>query len=500
MSRSHRLAEAINGLCGAILIACFPLDAQQGQSAEHTDDFATEALQEDFQVLRSALEEGHPGLYRYSSKEEMDRQLDELGSRISEPMSELEYFQIISLAIAGVNDGHTRATASQKLTSWLNSSPFRLPFKLQFLGESAYLHRNYSDLDDSYLGARVVAINGTPMTEIVEAMLPLLSSDGRVVTSRYRQLDRTSVFGPLYTLVFGPTTRFELLLEMRSGEKETIAVDGLNSSQLARRFQARYPEKENGGPPIEFEIRDGVAILTVRTFGGGAYGSAGINYAAFLEDAFGQIGDGQIRDLIIDVRDNGGGSDAFGKMLFAHLTDQAFDYYESLQINNYKFEFQRYTNSPDREIPESQRRPNDSGTYDLLGHPNLGTQQPQTPGFDGRVYVLQNGSSFSATGEFTSVLHYNRGERPIVFIGEEGGSGYYGNVSGMVVTLTLPNTGIRVNLPLVKYSMAVSGYRPTDRGLVPDQEVTPTIDDVLADRDVVLEYAIALARKAGAGG
>ena len=47
----------------------------------------------------------------------------------------------------------------------------------------------------------------------------------------------------------------------------------------------------------------------------------------------------------------------------------------------------------------------------------------------------------------------------------------------------------------MKYSSAVEGYTPIDRGLIPDIEVEPTIEDVLAGRDAVLEHTLRLIRE-----
>ena len=236
-------------------------------------------------------------------------------------------------------------------------------------------------------------------------------------------------------------------------------------------------------------------MLTVRTFGRGAYRNAGIDFGEFLRDAFRGMANSGAQDLVIDVRNNGGGSDAFGKMLVAHLLESPFDYYAALELKHYRFDFMRYTTSPDREFPEDRRRANDRGMYDALGHPNLGQQQPLDPRFRGRVWVLQNGGSFSATGEFTSVLHQNRPNT--VFVGEESGAGYYGNVSGESVRLVLPNSGLRVSIPLIKYSSAVSGYTPVDRGLIPDMAMEPSIEDVLAGRDRVLERVLEMIEESG---
>jgi hypothetical protein len=61
----------------------------------------------------------------------------------------------------------------------------------------------------------------------------------------------------------------------------------------------------------------------------------------------------------------------------------------------------------------------------------------------------------------------------------------------MVPTLTLPHTQIRIGIPLVRYTMAVSDY-PEDRGIIPEYQVSPTIEDLLQDKDTVMEFAVDL--------
>ena len=142
-------------------------------------------------------------------------------------------------------------------------------------------------------------------------------------------------------------------------------------------------------------------------------------------------------------------------------------------------------------MPEERFRKNERGWYDSLGHPNLGIQKNLNPTFKGKVYILINGGSFSATGECTSVIHFHK---KALFVGEECGSGYYGNTSGFVPTLILPHTKIRVRIPLVRYTMAVSGYL-SDRGIIPDYPVIPTIKDILNGKDTELDAVIKLIKK-----
>ena len=88
-------------------------------------------------------------------------------------------------------------------------------------------------------------------------------------------------------------------------------------------------------------------------------------------------------------------------------------------------------------------------------------------------------------------MHYHK---KAVFVGEECGSGYYGNTSGFMAVVNLPHTGIGITVPLVRYTMAVDGY-PKDRGIIPEFPFEPTVEDVIANRDAVLQYAVELAKK-----
>ena len=130
---------------------------------------------------------------------------------------------------------------------------------------------------------------------------------------------------------------------------------------------------------------------------------------------------------------------------------------------------------------------NERGKYNALGHPNLGEQKPSLPTFKGDVYVLINGGSFSASGETTSLMHFYK---RAFFIGEECGAGYYGNTSGIMPTLTLPHTGLRIRIPMIRYVMAVSGYKYPDRGIIPDYPFSRSIEDLLSGKDTELEFVL----------
>jgi C-terminal processing protease CtpA/Prc len=197
--------------------------------------------------------------------------------------------------------------------------------------------------------------------------------------------------------------------------------------------------------------------------------------------------------LIIDLRDNGGGEDLWGKILFAYLMDKPYTYYNSLELNKTSFSVLDHTDAPDiAKMLQKRTKKNAKGTFDLLVHPNLGEQKPLKPAYKGKAYVLINGRSFSGSGETTSLMHYHK---KAVFIGEECGAGYYGNTSGIMPTLTLPHTKLRIRIPMVRYHMAVSGYDYPDRGIIPDYPFTRTVEDHLKGRDTEMDYVLSLIDK-----
>jgi C-terminal processing protease CtpA/Prc len=469
------------------------LESQQ-KSADPEKAFTIEQFQQDFRIFRNALEEGHAGLYRYTPKEEMDEHFATIQKQLDRPHTEYDFYRLLAPLIGHIHDGHTRISLSASLEDFLAWQPILFPFNLRFIGKKVYLFRNYSEKDEITMGSELLSIDGYPVSEIIQQMLPFVPHDARIETAKYRRLESTSNFGALLSLLNGRHPSFTITYkEFGSQDEKTITVASIKAAELNTIFASRYPEAQRERPPIQLEYKENIGILAVRTFSSDAFRSAKIGYPTFLKNAFQELEKRNTRHLIIDLRDNGGGDDAYGKILFQHLIDKPFQYYAHLRMNQSEFSFLEYTNVPQEQRNRfaSRLKKNDEGTYDLLFHPNLGEQKPIPPVFKGKVYVLINGNSFSGTGECTSLMNHHQ---VATFIGEECGAGYYGNTSGFMPLLTLPNTQIRVRIPMLRYTMAVSGY-PEDRGIIPDYPVSPTIEDLVNGKDTVMEFSLDLIRK-----
>ena len=94
--------------------------------------------------------------------------------------------------------------------------------------------------------------------------------------------------------------------------------------------------------------------------------------------------------------------------------------------------------------------------------------------FKGKIYVLISGPTFSAS---TLFCHTVKGQENVLLLGEETGGGNHGNNGLMIPFVTLPNTGIRVRIPL--FRLVQYQHPPKDgRGVIPDIYIPPLSETV----------------------
>jgi uncharacterized protein (TIGR03435 family) len=461
---------------------------------EPSATFTAVQLRRDLQVLREALEEGHAGIYRFTPKSELDQEFDRAAKQLNRRMTAMDFYRLLAPVVAGLKCGHTSLRPSGPMEQRLADEPL-IPIEIAILGGKVYVARDYSAAAQ-LAGAEVLSINNVPIARILASMLAVSHGDGDSPTAGPYQLSHGRGFARSLYMIAGLRSPFRI--RYVSGGKTAAAVlAGMPPKVIHEVELSRHPSSPQHGNANWRLVEGGsIGVLKITSFDGNAEGD--VPMSAFFERVFREAHNGNVAKLILDVRDNGGGEDELGRVLFSYFADQPFRYYRDLVVNKLSFRFFQYV--PDREpLPPNVHemvKPGADGKYHVVGHPNWGIQQPAAPHFGGKVVVLMNGGSFSTTCEFLSTLH-NHGSA--TFVGEETAGGYYGNSSGAAASAVLPNSKLILPVQLVGYYLAIEGDALGAHGIRPDHHVEYSIDDVLAGRDRAMEMALRLANEAPGG-
>jgi C-terminal processing protease CtpA/Prc len=220
----------------------------------------------------------------------------------------------------------------------------------------------------------------------------------------------------------------------------------------------------------------------------------GFSLKRFYRQSFRRLRKEQVEHLVIDVRNNGGGKVDNYTALARYLKDTAFRVADSAfalrrNFNRYGKYFQsNEVNWLAMKLFVTGKR---SGLHRFRYWENHVFRPRSRNHFDGQVYLVISGPTFSASSLFCNTM---KGQSNVTLVGEETGGGAYGNSGLMIPQITLPHTGMRVRVPL--FRIVQYKHPPKDgRGVVPDIYVTPTVEGVTRGRDLKMEKVQELIRQ-----
>lgn len=259
-------------------------------------------------------------------------------------------------------------------------------------------------------------------------------------------------------------------------------------------------KKKSKKEPLQFEIINlKTALITINTFHNPEIKkkSKYKTLKKFLAFSFYEIKEKVIENLIIDIAENGGGTEGNEGLLYSYFGDNYQKYKKvrvkaqkvildngidkPIQLKTFGFLERIFTNK--KMDDGSLERKNGIG-FGLMAY----KKSPKNK-FNGKVYVLISPITYSGGSEFSNMM-YSKGLA--TFIGQETGGGYFGNTSGYVRSLTLPNSKIIIDIPAIQFVMNVEPKLPFGSGVKPHYTVIPTINQYINRENVNLEYALKL--------
>jgi C-terminal processing protease CtpA/Prc len=210
--------------------------------------------------------------------------------------------------------------------------------------------------------------------------------------------------------------------------------------------------------------------MTLNTF------EHGYHLRGFFRHTFDVLKDQNVKNLVIDVRSNGGGDASLSTLLTRYLIDKKFKLADSLYTIRRSSRYDRYINNGRiySLLTWFVTRKEKDGYYHYRHFERHYFKPFTNLHFDGHVYILTGGNSFSATCLFAGAL---KGQSNITLVGEETGGAYYGNTAWMIPDVTLPGTHVRFRLP--RFRLVIDRNRVKDgRGILPDVPALPSVEAI----------------------
>jgi hypothetical protein len=455
---------------------------------------------EDFNWLRRSLEYVHPRLYKYENKQSVDTRFDSLSNRITNDMKAIDFLSLVSTMNASVRCGHLYTIPQFELADQILNKKV-LPFYLKIINKKIYIRYDCSDQSIPN-GSQILAINGRNADKIIDHLLPRIAVDGTIETRKIGLLERYHFrlfhgFDLYYHLHIDRSDTFSIeYIDYTSGKNKTAIFKGLTFDDRQKILRNRYDKDEQAwfkttSPTFEINEKDRYAMLAIPR----SYSSKNDpNFDSLLNAAFGKIKELHIKHLILDVRNNEGGSEQQQIVLMSYLAREPFKLYQNIYLSHLDFKplqpiiIERDTsklvfdNSDEYMRKLTENLWINNYEYDK----NLQLQPPKPNVFDGQLYVLMNGISFSSASDLIADIKKTTNA---FFIGEESGGAYEGPTGGDNIVVQLPNSKIMVRVsPNIHIGYKYEKH-PIGHGVLPTHPVTYLIQDVLAGKDLELEVA-----------
>ncbi|MEC4003699.1 S41 family peptidase [Flavobacterium sp. SUN052] len=502
-----------------ILITLFSCKSAEEYNLKLEQPIPVEKLQKDIDYVQHKLEKLHPSLYKYISKEALNAKFDSIRNVINKPITSKEFYFLISPVVASVRQGHMQLSPPFKLVSKKEQKRLKAAgigplsqFDFEWMNDKLYVLRNRSKQTSIKSGAEVISVNKMQPQEIHNKYRKTYTSDGLNTTYLPRAFSKrfstylTNEIGinDSITYVFKQNDSLKTIVvsRLKPEKKVKTAVDIVPKSDIKKIVITKKEKRIYGfdettksfSKSLSFvAIDSSVAILKIKDFSKGKYKKA---YTTIFE----KLKNNNAKTLVIDLRNNPGGRVVEVVKLFSYLTNSDYTMLQTAQVVSktslwklglfnklpvigYPFAAVFYPFYMGFSTLRTKKQDDGTFTYRLEGARKLKNNPNH---FTGKIYVITNGSSFSAACLLSASLKANPN---VTFVGEETGGGFNSTVAGLLPILSLPNSKLPLRIGLM--DIKTTNQTPVfGHGIYPDKEIIPTLQDKIENKDPELDWIL----------
>lgn len=388
---------------------------------------------EDFDTLYSLLHQVHPDLFLYQTQKEFEKKHDSIYSSLNKERNLSDFYFIVSPFVASVKDGHTNFTipATQDRITYLNNGGLTLPLRLKIvenkiLVDFPLISCSIQENDE------IICMNNINSQTILSQLYLLLGAEkGNAI----KENQLTSYLSTLLWYKYNWGEKYDFTIK-RGKKIWKESLDGISQIDAFPVLKARLGKSL---PQFVYTLSPDKQTATLQIMN--LYQLPQLKQ--FCDSVFSVINREHVPNLVIDVRNNKGGSSAGVDMLLSYLSHDAYTLYikTDLKISSYS---KQYNEQKHPETYEEIKNLPDGSLFAIRDSFVEGNRD-KADIYKGSVTVLVNESTYSGASTFASAIKKSHAGK---VLGETGcPTVYFGNY----MSFTLPNSRLEYYISLNKF-------------------------------------------------
>lgn len=412
-------------------------------------------LQKDLIFLKEKVTKIHPKFLDKDFHSQWNKQYNKIFFNIPDSITFNESYVMISPLMSVLKDGHSNFSFpySERI-KYMKNNGVTMPLNIKIKDNRIYIEKYFGEKHKTdIIGSEILSINKIPVEKILKDLQFFYGAKNISIINNNIE----KYFGAYFWTVYGKFSQYNI--EILNGKKHSLlSLQRVTNNEYFTLKKKFYPKQPEMKYEVLFFDNHNFAYLKIKSF------ANKITLSEFLINAFDTIKINNSENLIIDLRDNFGGTSDCVDTLLSYLTNKEYKQYKSIGLrvsdtikNKYKSKnFDLY-----EKIKSTMSNQlfyyNDS----MLSNRKLNRENH----FNGNVFVLINNKTYSAASTFAGVIkEYDLGE--IVGQTETGGTiEYYGDF----LFFKLPNT--KMDFFISPKIFIQYGGNDMDKGVFPDIKI-----------------------------
>jgi len=443
----------------------------QSSKAQHPDNYFQPAdMKRDILWLQEKVLQYHPACIDPLRKDSVSAAFQIARYAAEKPLQELQFLRLLRHTLLTLRCGHSTAIPSKSFYKYYQKAKPKPIFPLQVFSfdQNLFVRFNGSDNPSIKIGDRLTSINQESSRDITNSMMEILPSDG--YHNSFRNYHMSLNFPTYYLFIRGPSYDYETKLVDSSGKTRNTILSLRTQGKSISRAQKNRTSRVilNGGYSRDLSVlvsNPSIACLRISEFKG---------KSGWYAKSFQKLEKGKFRTLILDLRGNAGGSLFEANELLSYLLADTFSMKFTRCSARIGFNgrsdlslMSRISMAVFRMLPDRTKGSRSTSTNEGEIISTRFRFKPQKRhGFNGKLIVLMDGGTFSSASYVASKLR-KAGRAELA--GEESGGAAKGCNALITPTITLPETKLRVSIPL--YFLDHEMGNIPFRGLQPDYKL-----------------------------